>query len=46
MPWVREQVVKRLRTLGFSFISMDLEGFRSGRMNETLDEKSGDSLGG
>ncbi|MCG6535882.1 MAG: ATP-dependent sacrificial sulfur transferase LarE [Syntrophales bacterium LBB04] len=41
----REQVVKRLKTLGFSFVSMDLEGFRSGRMNETLGEKSGDSAG-
>ena len=45
LPSVREQVVERLRTLGFSFVSMDLEGFRSGRMNETLGEKSGDSRG-
>jgi pyridinium-3,5-biscarboxylic acid mononucleotide sulfurtransferase len=32
----REQVVQRFKALGFSFISLDLEGFRSGRMNEVL----------
>ena len=46
VPSVREQIVRRFRALGYSFISMDLEGFRSGRMNETLGEKSGDCLGG
>lgn len=42
MASVREQVVGRLKTLGFSFITMDLEGFRSGRMNDTMGDKSGD----
>ncbi len=30
----RESVVKRLKELGFRYISIDLEGFRSGRLNE------------
>ena len=45
VPSLRERVVQRFKSLGFSFISMDLEGFRSGRMNETLGEKSGDRPG-
>jgi uncharacterized protein len=45
LPNVRGKVVERLRNLGFSFVSMDLEGFRSGRMNEGL-EKSGSESGG
>jgi uncharacterized protein len=30
----REVVVKRLRDLGYTYITLDLEGFRSGSMNE------------
>lgn len=32
-PRVREQLAQRLRTLGFQFITLDLEGFRSGSLN-------------
>jgi len=32
----RERVVKRLRSLGYLHITLDLAGFRSGSMNETL----------
>ena len=35
-PGVRERVVAGLRALGFAYISLDLEGFRSGSMNEVL----------
>lgn len=35
-PELREQVVARLRELGFSYVSLDLVGFRSGAMNEVL----------
>ncbi len=35
-PGVRERVVEGLRALGFGYVSLDLEGFRSGSMNETL----------
>lgn len=32
----RSAVAKRLRSLGFSYISLDLEGYRVGSMNEVL----------
>ncbi|MEZ0229855.1 MAG: ATP-dependent sacrificial sulfur transferase LarE [Planctomycetota bacterium] len=35
---VRDRIAQGLRALGFKFITLDLEGFRSGRMNETLGE--------
>ena len=40
-PTVREQINKRLKKLGFTYITLDLEGYRSGSMNEplTADEK-------
>ena len=33
---VRAQVTSRLRELGFAYVCLDLDGFRSGAMNETL----------
>jgi len=33
---VREQIARGLRELGFEFVTLDLEGFRSGRLNEGL----------
>ena len=35
-PTVREGIKKRLKQLGFTYITLDLEGFRSGSMNEPL----------
>jgi pyridinium-3,5-biscarboxylic acid mononucleotide sulfurtransferase len=35
-PGVREQVVARLKELGFTYVTLDLQGFRSGSMNEVL----------
>lgn len=32
----RERVVERLKELGYSYITLDLAGFRSGSLNETL----------
>ncbi len=32
-PQVREQLTRRLRALGFRFVTLDLEGFRSGSLN-------------
>jgi uncharacterized protein len=32
----RQELVRRFRELGFDYITLDLEGFRSGSMNETL----------
>lgn len=34
--WVREQVVAALRRLGFAHVTLDLQGFRSGSLNEGL----------
>ncbi|MBR1865956.1 MAG: ATP-dependent sacrificial sulfur transferase LarE [Lachnospiraceae bacterium] len=33
---IREQVVKRLKEYGFSYVALDLQGYRTGSMNETL----------
>ena len=33
---VRDQVNEKLRALGFSYVTMDLAGFRSGSLNEAL----------
>lgn len=35
-PVIRDGVVAALKELGYRFIVMDLEGFRSGRLNEVL----------
>jgi uncharacterized protein len=33
---VRELVIKEFKKLGFTYITLDLEGYRSGSMNEVL----------
>jgi pyridinium-3,5-biscarboxylic acid mononucleotide sulfurtransferase len=35
-PERRERLVAGLRELGFTWVTLDLEGFRSGSMNATL----------
>ncbi len=35
-PEVRAVLVRELRALGFPYVSVDLQGFRSGSLNETL----------
>lgn len=35
----RSQIVEKLKTLGFKFVALDLQGFRSGALNEMLTEK-------
>ena len=35
-PGFREEVVEKLKSLGFKFVSLDLEGFRSGSLNAVL----------
>ncbi len=32
----REQVVKKLKDLGYTYVTMDLQGYRTGSMNEVL----------
>ncbi len=36
---VKEEVTAALKELGFIYVSVDIEGFRSGSMNEALDQK-------
>jgi uncharacterized protein len=36
---LRNNVVKRLREIGFSYVSLDLEGYVSGSMNRYLEDK-------
>ncbi|MHB1294638.1 MAG: ATP-dependent sacrificial sulfur transferase LarE [Anaerolineae bacterium] len=38
---VRSQVVSRLKAMGYVYIALDLEGFRSGSLNETIRQPSG-----
>lgn len=35
---LRNQIHRRLKELGFQYITLDLEGYRTGAMNETLDQ--------
>jgi len=35
----RSQIVQKLKSLGFKFITVDLQGFRSGSLNELLSEE-------
>ena len=35
----RQQIVERLKSFGFGYISLDLQGFRSGSLNETLSQE-------
>jgi uncharacterized protein len=36
----RTSIVNHMRTLGFSYVTADLQGYRTGSMNETLDKKN------
>ena len=35
-PAMREAIVQELKRLGFTYIALDLQGFRSGSLNEPL----------
>lgn len=35
-PALRREIVEQLRSLGFKFVTLDLEGFRSGSLNQLL----------
>jgi uncharacterized protein len=42
---IRVQVVDQLKKLGYVYVALDLEGYRSGSMNEALDESQKDFPG-
>lgn len=39
LPENREQITKEFKKFGFSYVTMDLMGYRTGSMNETLNDK-------
>jgi uncharacterized protein len=41
----RSRIVEKLQGLGFTYVTIDLQGFRSGSMNEALTEKEKKELG-
>jgi uncharacterized protein len=45
-PRLRQSIFRPLRDLGYTFITVDLEGYRTGSMDEVLDEGRGDGEGG
>ena len=36
---LRSGIVERLKQLGFDYVTLDLAGFRSGSMNEVLEQE-------
>jgi uncharacterized protein len=36
---MRKKIAEKLKSLGFKFVSVDLEGFRSGSLNELLSQE-------
>ena len=37
---LKDSIILHLKELGFDYVTMDLEGYRTGSMNETIDTKS------
>jgi len=47
MPGVRQEVLRKLKSLGFVYVTVDLEGYRTGSLNEVLrSQDSADGEGG
>ncbi len=40
-PPLRDRVTRKLKQIGFAYVTLDLEGYRSGSMNETLPNREG-----
>ncbi len=36
----KDEIVAKLKEFGFSYVTLDLQGYRTGSMNETLDAKT------
>jgi uncharacterized protein len=39
---LRKKIIDKLKKLGFIYITLDLQGYRSGSMNEELNERAED----
>ena len=44
-PGMREQIVRAAKAAGFLYVALDLEGYRTGSMNETLGAQARKSNG-
>lgn len=42
-PEIREEIVRKFKEYGFSYVTLDLQGYRTGSMNETLQRKKAES---
>ena len=42
----REEVVAAVRAAGYDYVTLDLEGLRSGNLNRVLGGQAADALGG
>jgi len=40
-PEMRDQVIQKLKQIGFTYVVLDLEGYRSGSLNEVLRPRKG-----
>ena len=40
---IREKVTETFKSLGFSYVTMDISGYRMGSMNEVLDREAGEN---
>ena len=38
-PAVREKIISLVRNAGFQYVALDLEGYRTGSMNEVLPDR-------
>lgn len=36
---LRSKIIEKLKSLGFKFVTLDLQGFRSGSLNESLTQE-------
>jgi uncharacterized protein len=37
---IRDDIVKKFKEVGFDYVSVDLQGFRSGSLNDVLQKKA------
>jgi uncharacterized protein len=42
----RERIVGALKEIGFDYVALDLQGFRSGSLNEVLERRKHEGPGG
>jgi len=43
-PEIRKSITEKLKSIGYMFVVLDMEGFRSGKMNEGIDKNYSEAL--